>query len=295
MTDLVLQSPRLSADAIDAFAVACLAQQVLRREAHGTVVAARLCRIVNDEHTPAVIGALSGYWKCDAALVAPKMRAADYRALVLDMDSTLITIESIDELARLAGKGEAVAAITEAAMRGEIADYAQSLRQRVALLAGLEESVVEQVRAERLRLSPGAPALCAGARARGWKTLLVSGGFTLIAQAVQEALGIDACCANRLVTQGGRLTGEVLGPAENDGRIIDAAGKARALQRHCQAWGCAPKAAIAVGDGANDLQMMALAGLSIAYRAKPRVREQADCALDHAGLDGVLALFADDW
>jgi len=195
----------------------------------------------------------------------------------------------------MAGKGAEVAAITEAAMRGEIADFSQSLRQRVALLAGASVDLIGRVSTERLRLSPGAAALMAGARACGWKTLLVSGGFTVFADGIRDDLGMDGSWANLLVERDGRFTGDVLGPQENDGMIVDAAAKARALRQLCAAVGCAPRQAIAVGDGANDLQMMAAAGLSVAYRAKPVVKERASCALDHTGLDGILNLFADGW
>jgi phosphoserine phosphatase len=180
-------------------------------------------------------------------------------------------------------------------MRGEIADFPESLRRRVALLAGAGEGLIERVAAERLRLSPGAAALLAGARANGWKTLLVSGGFTAFADPVRRDLGMDASWANELVVRDGHLTGEVLGPAQNDGRIVDGAGKARGLRQLCAAQGCTARQAIAVGDGANDLEMMGAAGMSVAYRAKPVVRERATYALDHTGLDGILNLFADGW
>lgn len=288
--DLVIQSADLGTDAFDAFRVALLSTRH-RRHAN----AARFFDVPLDAETRRVALALAAFWRCDAALVRPELRCADMRALVLDMDSTAITVEGIDELARLAGQGEAVAAITEAAMRGEIADYAQSLRQRVALLAGTEVQVLERLLAGGLPPSPGVRRLVQEARAMGWATLLVSGGFSVFAKAVAHDLGIDASCANELLVRDGRLSGEIAGPAENDGVIIDAAGKARMLQRLCDRLGCPPTCAVAIGDGANDLEMMALAGLSVAYRAKPLVKQRAACALDHSAIDGVLELFADRW
>jgi phosphoserine phosphatase len=288
--DLVIQSEDLPPGAVDAFGAACLAPRVQRRGK-----AARLFDIPDDPDTRTIVAALAGYWHCDAAFVDPRLRCSAYRVLVSDMDSTLITIECIDELARLAGRGPEVAAITDAAMRGEIADFPESLRRRVALLAGAPAGLVERVCRERLRLSPGAAALLAGARAQGWKTLLVSGGFTAFAEAVRRDLEMDASWSNTLGVRDGHLSGEVAGPPENDGRIVDGAAKARGLRWLCTAQGCTPRQAIAVGDGANDLEMMGAAGLSIAYRAKPVVRERATYALNHTGLDGILNLFADGW
>jgi phosphoserine phosphatase len=290
MTDLVIQSRDLPTAAVDAFRVACPARRVVRH-----VNAARLYGVGDDGQTAKVVAALATYWHCDAALVRTARRAADFRALILDMDSTVITIECIDEVARLAGKGAQVSAITEAAMRGEIADYAESLRRRVALLAGTEESVLERVRTERMQLTSGAHALLAAARANGWGTLLVSGGFTAFTEPVRKSLGIDASCANALATCDGHLTGEVLGPPEDSGRIVDAAGKARALRRLCATLQCGTDQAIAVGDGANDLEMMAAAGFSVAYCPKPIVRERATYVLEHTGLDGLLNLLSDPW
>jgi phosphoserine phosphatase len=288
--DLVIQSADLSTDAFDAFRVA-LASSRHRRHAS----AARYFSVPVDAETRRVVRALADFWRCDAALVQPALRCTDMRVLVLDMDSTAITVEGIDELARLAGQGAAVAAITDAAMRGEIADYAQSLRQRVALLAGTDAAVLDRLRASGLPVSPGARRLVQEARDLGWATLLVSGGFSVFAQAVARDLGIEDSCANHLIVRDGRITGEVSGPAENGGLIIDAAGKARMLQRLCDRLECPAARAVAVGDGANDLDMMALAGLSVAYRAKPVVKQRAGCALDYSALDGVLELFADRW
>jgi phosphoserine phosphatase len=287
--DLVLQSADLADAACDAFRVALLGPRLARHRC-----AARLYDVPGDPETRRIVRALAAYWRCDADFVPPGMRAAGLRALVMDMDSTAITIEGIDELARLAGQGEAVAAITEAAMRGEIADYAQSLRRRVALLAGADAALLGRV-GVAARLTPGARELLAGARALGWRTLLVSGGFDALAGVVAAELGFDEVVANELVVEGDRITGEVRGPAANGGAILDGPGKARMLRELCERLSCPSDRAVAVGDGANDLAMMGLAGVSVAWRAKPKVREQARYALDFAPLDGVLELFADRW
>lgn len=217
-------------------------------------------------------------------------RLADFRVAVFDMDSTLITIECIDEIARLAGKGEQVAAITEAAMRGEIADFRESLARRLALLAGQPEALLQRVLDERLRLTPGAQALCDALKAAGLRLALVSGGFTFFTRHVAEQLGMDAVRANALELEGGRLTGRVL--MQDWGDVVDGAEKQRFLLQQCALLGCAPSQAIAVGDGANDLLMMQAAGLSVAYQAKPRVREQADVAINEGGLERLLEVFA---
>ncbi|QJP71781.1 phosphoserine phosphatase SerB [Burkholderia glumae] len=221
----------------------------------------------------------------DAAFVEAGRRLGDFGLLAMDMDSTLITIECIDEIADFCGRKAEVAAITEASMRGEIRDFNESLTRRVALLAGLDASALEAVYAERLRLSPGAETMLAGARAAGLKTLLVSGGFTFFTERLGERLGIDFTRANQLEIVDGKLTGKVLG------EIVDADVKARTLRETCATLGIAPARAIAMGDGSNDLKMMATAGFSVAFRAKPVVRDAASAAFDHVGLDGLLRLF----
>jgi phosphoserine phosphatase len=205
----------------------------------------------------------------------------------MDMDSTLITIECIDEIADRIGVKPQVSAITEAAMRGEL-DFAGALRKRVALLEGLEESALQAVYEERLRLSQGAETLLQAARESGWKTLLVSGGFTFFTDRLQARLGLDHAVANTLEIQSRRLTGRVLGD------IVDAERKANELRALASWIGVEPARAIAIGDGANDLKMMGAAGMGIAFRAKPVVRQQATHALNFSGLDGVLNLFAQD-
>ncbi len=216
-------------------------------------------------------------------------RLADFRFAAFDMDSTLIAIECIDEIAALAGKGEEVAAITEAAMRGEITDFRESLARRLALLAGQPESLLARVLAERLRFNPGARELCAALKAAGLKLGLVSGGFTFFTAYVAQELGMDFVRANALEVLDGKLTGRVL--MQDWGDVVDAAEKRRFLLQHCEQLGCGPEQAIAVGDGANDLLMMQAAGLSVAYCAKPKVREQATVAINEGGLDRLLAVF----
>ena len=222
--------------------------------------------------------------RVDCAAVPRNRRLADLRVLAFDMDSTLITIECIDEIAAHAGLKDAVSAVTASAMRGEI-DFRASLVRRVALLQGLPVTSLDAVYRERLELSPGAETLLAAARAVGARTLLVSGGFTFFTDRLRERLGLDHTVSNVLEVANGRLTGRVLGD------IVDADGKAAALRamraRHADSgW------VVAIGDGANDLPMLRAADVSVAYRAKPVVRAQATHAIDHGGLDAVLNLFA---
>lgn len=219
----------------------------------------------------------------DHAWMPAGARLRDFALLAMDMDSTLVTIETIDEIADGCGRKAEVAAITEAAMRGEIADYAESLRRRVALLEGLPVEMLERVYAERMRLSPGAEDLIRAAQAAGLRTLLVSGGFTFFTERLQQRLGLDETRANTLGVADGRLTGTVVG------EIVDGAVKARTVAEACARLGVPTTRAIAMGDGANDLPMMTLSGLSVAYRAKPAVRERATLALNFSGLDGLLA------
>ena len=220
--------------------------------------------------------------------VAPPLRLADFRLIAFDMDSTLINIECVDEIAAAAGRKAEVAAITEAAMRGEISDYKASLRQRVALLRGVPVQALEQVYHQRLQLNPGAETLVRACQAAGLKTLLVSGGFTFFTDRVRDRLGLDFTRSNVLEVAKGALTGRMVDQPWGD--ICDGAEKQRMLLQTCQGLGISPHQAIAVGDGANDLPMMSAAGLSVAYHAKPRVREQAMVAIDHGGLDRLLEI-----
>lgn len=213
-------------------------------------------------------------------------KLSDYRLIAFDMDSTLITIECVDEIADATGKKAEVAAITEATMRGEIADFKESLRQRVALLQGVTEADMAQVRSERLQLSPGAQTLVQACQQAGLKVLLVSGGFTYFAEHVRGLLNIDFVRANMLDMQGGVLTGALVEQPWGD--ICDGAEKRRTLLEVASLLGISPAQCIAVGDGSNDLPMMAAAGLSVAYHAKPRVRAEAQIAINQGGLDRLL-------
>ena len=217
----------------------------------------------------------------DATYMMGQRELREFKLVAMDMDSTLITIECIDEIADMQGLKPQVAAITEAAMRGEL-DFAASLKQRVALLEGLDASALQRVYDERLKLSPGAETMLAAVQKAGLKTLLVSGGFTFFTERLKERLGLDYTHANELEIVDGKLTGRVLGG------IVDAEEKQRTVERVCAQMGITPSQAIVMGDGANDLKMMGIAGLSVAFRAKPVVRSQADVALNFVGLDGLL-------
>ena len=221
----------------------------------------------------------------DYGFVRPDLHLSDFGLVVMDMDSTLITIECIDEIADMQGLKPMVSEITEAAMRGEI-DFAESLRRRVALLKGLDESALQRVYEDRLRLSPGAEIMLRELNKHGIKTMLVSGGFTFFTERLKARLGLDFTHANTLEVKDRKLTGQILG------EIVDAQAKANWLNHGRNELNLHPEQVIAIGDGANDLKMMAQAGTSIAYHAKPIVRTQAGYAFNFVGLDGLLNLFA---
>ncbi|WP_066738315.1 phosphoserine phosphatase SerB [Cupriavidus sp. D384] len=280
---LILQSlsPLPAADLDAVRAVANASDFVLRAD---NVAAAEHCNPL----TPALRDALDdvcGERGIDWAVVPAGRKLSDFRLVAMDMDSTLITIECIDEIADFCGLKAEVSAITEAAMRGEITDFNESLRRRVALLKGLDASVLDRVYAERLKLSPGAERMLQTVQALGMKTLLVSGGFVHFTDQLKPRLKLDFTRANTLEIVDGKLTGNVVG------EIVNADVKARTVREVCEQIGAEPSQAIVMGDGSNDLKMMAVAGLSVAFRAKPVVRAQASVAFNHVGLDGLLNLF----
>ena len=275
---IVQKQPALDTETINAIS-AQLQQAPVEHPAPG------LARWRAEPQSPAVFDDWAERFGVDAANVPNGLRLADFRLLAIDMDSTLVTMETLDEIADMAGLKAEVAAITEAAMRGEIKDFTESLTRRMTLLKGVGEDLIERVYQERLHLSPGAETLLAAAKAAGLKTMLVSGGFTHFTERLKERLGFDYAFANQFDIANQRLTGRVLGP------IVDGAFKARAVQQCCQDIGCLPSQAIAIGDGANDLGMMAVAGLSVGYHAKPVVREKATWSVRKGGLDVVVGWF----
>jgi len=274
--NLVVQGPALSDGDLEAISLLAKPAKVQR-------VAARAYRLLHAMKNEG-IAALCEARRIDHAWIAEGRRFADLRLLAMDMDSTLITIECIDELADLAGKRAEIAAVTEQAMRGEI-EFRESLRRRVAALAGLEESALFRIYEERLRLTPGAEALVAACKQHGVKLLLVSGGFTYFTERLRARLGIDYTISNTLEVKQGRLTGALVGD------IVDADAKAAGLREVLASLKAQQHESVAIGDGANDLKMMQQAGLSVAFHAKPVVRAQASCAISWCGLDAVVNLF----
>ena len=225
-------------------------------------------------------------------MTAPR-KLSDFKLIAFDMDSTLINIECVDEVADAAGRKAEVAAITEATMRGEITDFKESLRRRVALLKGVPVASMESVYAERLQLNPGAENLVAACKKAGMKVLLVSGGFTFFADRVAARLGIDYAKSNQLEVVDGALTGRLVDQSWGD--ICDGEEKRKTLLETCGLLGITPAQCIAMGDGANDLPMMGACteagGLSVAYHAKPKVREQAMVAINSGGLNRLMEIF----
>ena len=278
---LVVQSPGLTVEHAEQLAALAQAQGVARISA----TAARLLDVQHDDASRADVVAWAERHGIDTAFVPAGLKLSHCKVLAMDMDSTLINIECIDEIAGVAGVKDKVSEITEAAMRGEIKDFAESLRRRVALLKNVPAEALEQVYTEKLRLNPGAERLITTAQAAGIKVLLVSGGFTFFTDRLRERLRLDSAHANTLEIDNGVLTGRVLGD------ILDADAKAVYLREFARTHGATKEQIIAMGDGANDLKMLGAAGFPVAYHAKPLVRQQTRYALNVSGLDGVLNWF----
>ena len=276
--DIVIQAPHLAPDDIDALIALTGANGVepLSRAAND---ACRLHEIESDAGVAEACAA-AGY---DFARVDPAQTLARVRLVAMDMDSTLITVECVDEIADAQGIRAQVAAITERAMRGEI-DFAESLACRVALLAGVPVAALESIYSERLRLSPGAASMLETLHAQGTRSLLVSGGFTFFTDRLRDRLGLTAAIANTLDVVDGRLTGKLRG------EIVDAEVKAREVRKWARDARADGGLVVALGDGANDLPMFDAADVSVAYHAKPVVRAHATHAIDYCGLDALLNL-----
>lgn len=274
---LIVQSPRLADADVATLLRACRVDGCTR-------LAPSAVRIEGATPDAAIDEWCAGH-EMDFAWVPAARRIEHVGLVAMDMDSTLITIECIDEIADMLGIKPQVAAITASTMRGEI-DFGESLRRRVGLLAGLEVGALERVYSERLQLSPGAEAMLAAFKAVGAKTVLVSGGFTLFTDRLQERLGLDHTTSNALELSDGKLTGRI------QGDIVDAAAKAATVQRLRATAAMAGKLVVGIGDGANDLPMFAAVDVSVAYHAKPVVRERATCRIDHCGLDAIVNLFS---
>ena len=274
--NLVVQGPALASGDLEALSLLAKPQAV--RE-----IAPRAFRFIGAMKNEG-IAPLCEARRLDHAWIEPGRRFSDLRLLAMDMDSTLITIECIDELGDFAGKKAEIAAITAQAMRGEI-EYQESLRRRVAALANVPETALRDVYDQRLKLTPGAQELVAACKKNGVQLLLVSGGFAFFTERLKARLGLDHTISNVLEVRDGKLTGALIGD------IVDADAKAARFREVLSSLHAGKEQSVAIGDGANDLKMMAEAGISVAFRAKPVVRAQASCALNWCGLDAVVNLF----
>ena len=277
--DLIVQAPEIGTPELKQLARLSGARSIVALPGGET----QAFRLPNAGNVREVAGycASAGF---DCGFIPQEQRLERVRLVAMDMDSTLITIECVDEIAQLKGIKAEIAAITAAAMRGEI-DFAESLKRRVGLLAGMELSALERVYDKRLRLSPGAERMLSAFKRAGAKTLLVSGGFTFFTDRLQARLGLDHTLANTLELADGQLTGRVTG------NIVDGRAKAERFAMLAGELAGEQGLTVAIGDGANDLPMLARADISVAYHAKPVVREQANYAIDHCGLDAIVNLF----
>ncbi|MEO6024715.1 MAG: phosphoserine phosphatase SerB [Burkholderiales bacterium] len=275
---LVLQGLNVARDDIDAIAKLTQAQEILWTKPN-------VCKLLN-ALPHAELEQRCQSLELDYAFIPADLKLSDVKLVAMDMDSTLINIESLDEIADYVGLKQEVAAITQRSMQGEV-DFSESLLQRVALLKGLDANALERVYLDRVQLNPGAEQLIAGLQKQGIKTLLVSGGFIYFTERLKQRLNLDYAFANDLEVVAGKLTGKLLGP------ILDANAKARHVGDVCRNHGIElPKCALAIGDGANDRAMFNAVGIGIAYHAKAVLQQQATYQIDHVGLDGILNLFA---
>ncbi len=277
--NLVLQGPNASPELLKRIGALAKPKRVIELNAHAV-----RCESIDDSPSlRQTIDVAAHGAQLDATFIGKGRTLADFKLVAMDMDSTLITIECIDEIADMQGLKAQVSEITEAAMRGEL-DFSESLTRRVGLLKGLDASALQRVYDERLAISMGGAAMLKGVQAAGLKTLLVSGGFTFFTERLQSRLGLDYTHANVLEIDNGKLTGRVVGG------IVDATEKQLTVERVCAELGVPATQAIVMGD--NDLKMMGIGGLSVAFRAKPVVRSQASVALNFMGLDGLLNVLA---
>ena len=274
--NLIIQSPNIENSDLRALAKRSQADQIVR-------ITGQAFRLINaNQHED--IAQYCADAELDYAFVNPDLHLSDFGLLAMDMDSTLLAIESIDEVADMHHIKPQVAAITQQTMRGEIS-FEESITNRTALLKGLNQDALQKVYDERVKLSPGAEKLLTQAKMAGLKTMVISGGFTFFTDRIKEKLALDYAAANILEIKQNMLTGKVVG------EIIGKEGKAKVLKQVRDELGLQRKHVIAIGDGANDLGMMAEAGVSIAYHAKPIVQEKADYSINYVGLDGVINLF----